>query len=121
MINNECAPSRLNLFVMSAAIIMLFLAVTWTPVYGFNMSRVDNLTTGGEGSDESGDYSQLPAKSASSGGSGDGYLIFENELPDDGNVDQYNTNCPPPIPEPATLLLIGFGLAGGAVMRRFKR
>ena len=112
----EHTTSRFNLIAMAAVIIMLFLALTWTPAYGYSMSRVDNLTGGNSGG-------QLPSpdKSTSLNASGFDNQMFDSDPLIDGDRDDHNTNCPPEVPEPATLLLIGFGLAGGAALRRFRQ
>jgi hypothetical protein len=121
------SASKLGLLSVSILVVALVLCFTWTPVYGFNFSRIDNVT-GGTGDNTSGTTgtgqkgSDLLLTTGSSLGTPTTYTY-----PGTGNTDIWsdtdfdNTNPPsPPVPEPTTLILLGLGLAGGSLYRKVK-
>ncbi|MBU1317579.1 MAG: PEP-CTERM sorting domain-containing protein [candidate division Zixibacteria bacterium] len=124
---DKLSTSNLGPLTVSALVIVLLLCLTWTPVYGFNFSRIDNVAGGTGGSDNgngtgtkgsdlvltTGTGINQPATGPSPG-TGNSFLW--------GNEAAYDNAAPacPPIPEPTTLILIGLGLAGGSLYRKIR-
>jgi hypothetical protein len=120
------SANKLGPLAVSILVIALVLCFTWTPVYGFNFSRIDNVaggtgdnTAGSNGAGEKG--SDMLLTTGSNFGSltthldpGNSYTNFRDDM------DFDNSNPPCSVPEPTTLILLGLGLVGGSLYRKVR-
>ncbi len=116
---DEPVVDRFPRIFLATTIIILFLCLTWTSAYGYGFSTVDKIasqTTDPSGGDGSGTVGK--SSMYSYGEYGDRWL-WSADAPIADNTDSgVPSNTPPQTPEPATLMLIGMGLAGAAIYRR---
>jgi hypothetical protein len=117
---DEPNVDRFHKVLLATTIVILFLCLTWTSAYGYGFSAVDKIasqTTDPSGGDGSGTVGK--SSMYSHGEYGDRLLWTDDDLIVDNTDSGVPSNTPPQTPEPATLVLIGMGLAGVAVYRRF--
>lgn len=120
------SESRFGPLTFSVLVIVLFLCLTWTPAFGYNFSRIDNVAGDINGSNDGTTHTTKgsdlvlttgngPNQPAAGPSPGDDNTFIWSET----NYDNAAPACPP-IPEPTTLMLIGLGLAGGSLYRRLR-
>jgi len=119
---DDPAVDRFQLVFLSVTIVVLFLCLTWSTAYGYSFSRIDNIasqTNAPQGSE--GNSSALKSSMTSYSSYSDRFSWNDDESFARDTDDGVPASCPPPTPEPATLVLIGMGLAGAAVYTRLRR
>ena len=123
---NEQIVNRFQLVFLAVTIILLFLCLTWSPAYGYSLARIDNITVKTIETDNSlgsqGTGLSLAASAPGLGMPAD-RPVWSAEQPFAYNTyDEVPNDCPPPsVPEPATLMLLGIGLAGVSICRKMRK
>jgi hypothetical protein len=109
--DQSSSVNRWHLAILAALIIGMVLCLSWTPAYGFGFSKADLAAGSG---------------SAPVGNPPSGTPVGNGSTPIAPTTSWTTTfadspeTCPPPIPEPGTLILLGLGLAGGAAIKRLR-
>ncbi len=88
-------------WIIAAVVFILAMTITFTDVYGLNIPRYNY----GNGSGNGHNVAEHPAS-------------FAQEITPAADL---NTECPPEIPEPTTLLLMGAGLGALSLVRRRRK
>jgi len=108
---------RINIVLVCSLVIFFFLALTWSAAYGFNVNQVPPTNSDQGNPDEDmlmSKHQELPTDSPQDMFNEDGTSDYsEFVVTDDGQGTD-------PVPEPATLILLGLGIAGSAAYRRIR-
>lgn len=114
---DEPVVDRFQKVLLATTIIILFLCLTWTSAYGYGFSTIDKIAS--QTTEPSGGDGTVGKSSMYSHGEyGDRWLWSDDYSIADNTDSGVPSNTPPETPEPATLILIGMGLAGAAIYSR---
>ncbi len=120
---NEQVINRFQLVFLAVTVILLFLCLTWSPAYGYSLARIDNITIRSDDSLGSQGTGLSLAASAPGLGMPADRPVWSAEQPFAySTYDEVPNACPPPaVPEPATLMLLGIGLASVSIYRKMRK
>jgi hypothetical protein len=123
---NDYHSGRLQLVLLAITLILLFVSLTWTPAYGYGIARIDNIASQTDDPSDGGtDGAALRTGASGTGVTHDRYnwsdtKLLVYDLGDYAEPDNPPDN-PPETPEPATVVLVGLGLAWTVAYRKAKR